>query len=177
MNHPLKLKDMANQWVNVQRGAIHSMLKDAYDDGRKDVNLVDTDHYLPKDELCWITANEASILITTQGEGVGVNIYPVGREEGKSIGGIWVDNEELKPQGEYSIPEIDAWFDEAEYLRLSNLIRIAAGQAGDGAGGELGENSEYERGMAELIIRTSHVLGMQHLDQVIQAIHNTAKES
>lgn len=77
----------------------------------------------------------------------------------------------------FSIPELDVWFDEAEYLRVSELIGIAASLAGDGAGGELGDNSEYERGMAELIMRSSHCLGVDYLDQIIQAIHNTAKES
>lgn len=76
----------------------------------------------------------------------------------------------------FSIPEIGVWMDEREYIIASDLIGEAAGLAGDGAGGELGLNSEYERGMAELILR---FMGwpVEEIGGVISAIHKTAIEN
>lgn len=66
--------------------------------------------------------------------------------------------------------------DESEYIKASDLISTAATLAGDGAGGELGDNAEYERGMAELIMR---LMGWDSdlLDGIVSAIHGYAKDN
>lgn len=76
----------------------------------------------------------------------------------------------------FSFPEISIWMDEREYLLASDLIGEAAGLAGDGAGGDLGENAEYERGMAELIMR---FMGWpcDHVGEIIACIHATAQDN
>lgn len=74
----------------------------------------------------------------------------------------------------FSIPEVDHWMDEATYLRAQNMIQIAAGLFGDGGGGDLGENEEYERGQAELICDVCDI-PMYLKEQVIEAVHATAK--
>lgn len=56
----------------------------------------------------------------------------------------------MSPEKEFIIPDVGE-FDEAQYLEARRLIRIASNLFGDGQGQELGDNSEYERGMCELI--------------------------
>lgn len=75
----------------------------------------------------------------------------------------------------FSIPEITRWLDESQYIRAMDLIGEAASLAGDGQGGELGLNPEYERGMAELIVRYMNWDSF-NIPEVIEAIHNTARD-
>lgn len=76
----------------------------------------------------------------------------------------------------FSIPEVSIWMDEREYILASDLVGTAASLAGDGQGGDLGLNPEYERGMAELIVRT---MGWPAgtTPEVIRAIHATARDN
>lgn len=76
----------------------------------------------------------------------------------------------------FSFENINYWLDEARYLRVSEMILAAAQLVGDGAGGELGENVEYERGMAELICDTGGI-PMDLKEQVLEEIHATARAS
>ncbi len=76
----------------------------------------------------------------------------------------------------FSVPEIGVWMDESEYLRAVDLIDTAASLAGDGAGGELGLNPEYERGMAELIMRFM-CWPCETVPEIIRAIHGTARDN
>lgn len=77
---------------------------------------------------------------------------------------------------EFHIPEISLWLDEHDYIRAADLIGTAASLAGDGNGRELGQNAEYERGMAELITRYMN-WPAEFTGQVIDAIHGTAKDT
>lgn len=77
---------------------------------------------------------------------------------------------------QFRIPEIDAWLDEREYIMAIDLIGTAASLAGDGNGDELGQNAEYERGMAELITRHMN-WSVDFVPQVIAAIHATARDN
>jgi hypothetical protein len=74
----------------------------------------------------------------------------------------------------FSFPSIDHFFDEATYLRAQHLIQCAAGLFGDGGGGDLGENEEYERGQAELICDAC-CIPQDLVDQVIAEIHEVAR--
>jgi len=77
-------------------------------------------------------------------------------------------------QTPFTFPCIDHGFDETLYLRAQELILLSAQLVGDGAGGELGENEEYERGQAELICDACGI--PQDLkEQVLEQIHDTAK--
>lgn len=76
----------------------------------------------------------------------------------------------------FTIPEISIGMDESEYIKASDLIGTAAALAGDGEGGELGRNAEYERGMAELIARFMN-WSADRVPEVIDAIHGTARDS
>jgi hypothetical protein len=57
---------------------------------------------------------------------------------------------------------------------LDHLIRIAATLAGDGQGSELGDNPEYERGMAELIARATGQPA-ENVPLVLSTIHGEAR--
>lgn len=76
----------------------------------------------------------------------------------------------------FSFPEISVYLDESQYMRASDLIETAATLFGDGAGGELGENPEYERGIAEIIMR---YMGWpsETVPEIIEAIHGTARDN
>lgn len=76
----------------------------------------------------------------------------------------------------FTIPEIGIGMDDSEYIKAVDLIGTAATLAGDGEGGELGRNAEYERGMAELIARFMNWSG-DRVPEVIAAIHGTAKDA
>ncbi|AWY09441.1 hypothetical protein vB_RpoS-V16_05 [Ruegeria phage vB_RpoS-V16] len=76
----------------------------------------------------------------------------------------------------FSIPEISVWMDESEYIRAADLIGTAADLFGDGGGGDLGLNPEYERGQAELIC---YFLGWpsDHVPEIVAAIYATARDN
>ena len=95
--------------------------------------------------------------------------YDTGRNEAEALN---------TPEGDapFAVAEIDAWMDEATYLRVSGLIADAARLFGDGEGRELGENTEYERAQAELICASAG-LSSDHLDAVVNAIHATARDT
>lgn len=76
----------------------------------------------------------------------------------------------------FSIPEIPLWLDEIAYIKASDLISEAGSLAGDGVGGDLGINAEYERGMAELILRYMGWSG-DLTQNVISAIHGYARDN
>ena len=78
-------------------------------------------------------------------------------------------------EASFSIPEIPLWLDESAYIKARDLISEAGSLAGDGAGGDLGINAEYERGMAELILRCMGWSG-DLTQNVISAIHGYARE-
>lgn len=82
----------------------------------------------------------------------------------------------MSKEKQFSITEISLWMDEAEYIKANDLISTASTLAGDGLGGELGDNSEYERGMAELIIRTMD-WPADIVPEVIAAIHGYARDN
>ncbi len=96
------------------------------------------------------------------------NAYDEGRTEAEALNGP----EDSKP---FSLPEIPMFFDEKEYQQIKELVTQAAQLAGDGGGGDLGINAEYERGMAELIMRTCG-LSADLVDDLVRAIHAVAKE-
>jgi len=81
------------------------------------------------------------------------------------------DEIENKP---FTFQNIDFLFGEATYLRAQGMIHTAAGLFGDGAGVDLGENPEYERGMAELICDGCGI-PMYLKEEVIAEIHATAR--
>lgn len=66
----------------------------------------------------------------------------------------------------FSLPEIQAMFDEKTYLKIVDLLDKAAFLIG----GDSGANAEYERGMAELILYTGG-LPSNYYEQVIAAIY------
>ncbi|MCA1776067.1 MAG: hypothetical protein LC676_10790 [Loktanella sp.] len=70
----------------------------------------------------------------------------------------------------FSVPEINAWMDEHEYIMASDLISTAAGLFGDGDGGEIGTNPEYERGQIELVLNFMGWSSDDHYDEVRAAI-------
>lgn len=74
----------------------------------------------------------------------------------------------------FTIPEIDIGLDEAQYIHLSDMIGAASKLVGDGVGGELSVNCEYERGMVELICDLAG-LSVEYRDQVRDAIHASAR--
>lgn len=76
----------------------------------------------------------------------------------------------------FTIPEISVGMDESEYIKAVDLIGTAATLAGDGTGGDLGRNAEYERGMAELIARFMN-WSADRVPEVLDAIHGTAKDA
>lgn len=63
--------------------------------------------------------------------------------------------------------------DDTTYSLALRMIESASYLFGDGDGGDLGENVEYERGMAELICDTCPI-PMEHCDDIIQEIHHQA---
>lgn len=56
-------------------------------------------------------------------------------------------------------------------ISVQDLIVVAASLVGDGAGNDLGDNSEYERGIAELIARSA---GLEPAD-VLARVHEAAR--
>jgi hypothetical protein len=77
----------------------------------------------------------------------------------------------------FSVPELHIWMDEKHYLCATDLLNCAAQLFGDGAGGDLGENTEYERGQAELIRAFMGWSGYVEVEDVIEAVHGIAKDS
>ena len=75
----------------------------------------------------------------------------------------------------FFFPEIDAWFTEDKYLLTSDLISAASYLVGDGTPTGLDLNTEYTRGMAELIC--DHVgLPQDCVGQVTACIKSYALE-
>jgi hypothetical protein len=67
------------------------------------------------------------------------------------------------------------WLEARPSDLVSRLMDYAAGLFGDGMGGELGENTEYERGIAELICEVGGY-PIEDKPMVIKAIHNRARK-
>lgn len=80
----------------------------------------------------------------------------------------------ITEEAPFTFPCIDYGFDERQYLRAVDMIRDAATLFGDGSGGELGNNKEYERGQAELICMYCNI-PLDLKDQVINEIHDVAR--
>ncbi|WNL50821.1 hypothetical protein RPALISO_234 [Ruegeria phage RpAliso] len=126
-----------------------------------------------KDALQYIAAGNADSY---------VEVFPDGDNMTEWEGNLDVepatDSEGEGPEGDtpFSFPEIGLWLNERDYMRASDLITEAARLAGDGAAGDLGRNPEYERGMAELIMRA---MGWpcDHVGEIIACIHATAKDN
>lgn len=74
----------------------------------------------------------------------------------------------------FRFENINTNFNETDYMEAKRLIVIAAQLFGDGQGDELGNNSEYERGVAELICDRIG-LSMDQKVEVIAEIHAVAK--
>lgn len=85
------------------------------------------------------------------------------------------DDDEANGRIFHYLPEIGIMLDKDDHMRASDLISTAAGLFGDGAGGELGENAEYERGISELILR---YMGwpVEHIEEVTACIHAHARD-
>lgn len=83
------------------------------------------------------------------------------------------DDNEPKDTG-FSLREVEALLDAEEYLQLITLINVAAGLMGDGGGGDLGDNEEYERGQIELICESVGV-PPEYRDDVRNVIYHVAR--
>lgn len=80
----------------------------------------------------------------------------------------------MQEETPFTFPLIDHGFDEVHYLRAQEMICQSAQLVGDGAGGDLGLNEEYERGHAELICAVCDIPS-EFKEQVIEQIHDTAR--
>ncbi len=81
----------------------------------------------------------------------------------------------ITPETPFTFPLIDHALDEARYLRAQDLMSHAARLVGNGEGGDLGENPEYERGQAELICDVCSI-PIEFKGQVIEQIHDIATD-
>lgn len=65
--------------------------------------------------------------------------------------------------------------DEARYAHAKELLRIAAQLFGDGVGGELSENEEYERGIIEVFCAFFGT-AVEDREQIRKLIYDLARE-
>jgi len=61
-------------------------------DGRVSINedTFDVSELVLAKDSCWITVNNLSVYVMKTDEGVSVDIYPLGAEDGESLGSTWV---------------------------------------------------------------------------------------
>lgn len=89
--------------------------------------------------------------------------YDRGRNEAEAVVG----------DRSFHFERIDWRFDESGYLKAQDMIINAGGLFGDGQGGDLGTNPEYERGIAEMVC-TACRIPLELKDQVVDEIHSYA---
>jgi len=74
-----------------------------------------------------------------------------------------------------SQPPVEKYFRDDRREQAERLLGIASRLVGDGMGGELGDNNEYERGIAEVLCEFVG-LPMQDVPRIIKSIHQRAQE-